>query len=495
MGNLANALRRQGDYAGARDLDEQVLEARTRVLGPEHPDTLGAMSDLAGALSGQGDLAGARDLYEQVLEVRTRARGPEHPRTLGTMGDLSRVLSSQGDLAGARDLQERVLEAQTRVLGPEHPDTLGTMSGLARILGDQGDLAGARDLFEKVLESCTRVLGPDHPHTLDVMSDLAVTLSRQGDEAGARVLEEQVHEARTRVLGPEHPDTLRATGALAAMEGAAPQDAVLRRSPPRRLGRASTPGNMNGGPGSMRRFLSRRSDPERRFVELIKRANATTDSSLDHADANEQVSMWVQFLQMPVWWLVSDRGLVSVLDIGGIPTGMAAFDEQVLLDWAADRDMQGYRTAQVSAPECCHTMWALEAESLAFRIDPRIFESYLEIDHDSLAWLGSGLVPHLRAAGQVSPSEATRSGVGEAVDGIAEVDQARLVGAMVSEEDIVECLELVVRENLSKHAQVSIFETVRERLDAAESAIGRLALVVHQQHVILSEGVASWRVA
>ena len=54
---------------------------------------------------------------------------------------------------------------------------------------------------------------------------------------------------------------------------------------------------------------------------------------------------------------------------------------------------------------------------------------------------------------------------------------------------------LVVREDLSKHDQVSIFETVRERLDAAEAAIGRLAPVVHQQHVILSQGVASWPVA
>ena len=238
----------------------------------------------------------------------------------------------------------------------------------------------------------------------------------------------------------------------------------------------------------MRRFLSRRPDPERRFVELLKRADATTDSSLDHAAANEQVPMWVQFLTMPVWWLISDRGLVSVFDIGEVPTGMAAFSEHVLRDWAADRDMQGYRTAQVSAPECCHTMWALEADSLALRIDPRIYESYLEIDDDSLAWLGSGLVPHARMAGQPPWSEATRSEAREVVDGIAGVDEARLIGAFVSEEDTVECLELVAREDLSRQDEVSIFETVRERLD------GGLALVVHQQHVTLSQSVAHWPV-
>ena len=79
---------------------------------------------------------------------------------------------------------------------------------------------------------------------------------------------------------------------------------------------------------------------------------------------------------------------MSAFDIGGIATGMAAFDEQVLREWAADRGLQDHRTARVSAPECCYTLWSVGAESLAFRIDPRIFESYFEVDHNNLAWLG-----------------------------------------------------------------------------------------------------------
>jgi Tetratricopeptide repeat len=37
----------QGDYAGARQLQEQVLAGRRRLLSEEHPDTLGAMDNLA----------------------------------------------------------------------------------------------------------------------------------------------------------------------------------------------------------------------------------------------------------------------------------------------------------------------------------------------------------------------------------------------------------------------------------------------------------------
>lgn len=47
---------------------------------------------------GHGDLAGARDLIEQVLEVFTRILGPEHPDTLTTMNDLATTLWDQGDL-------------------------------------------------------------------------------------------------------------------------------------------------------------------------------------------------------------------------------------------------------------------------------------------------------------------------------------------------------------------------------------------------------------
>ena len=147
-------------------------------------------------------------------------------------------------------------------------------------------------------------------------------------------------------------------------------------------------------------------------------------------------------------------------------------------------------------PDCCHTMWSLGADSLAFHISPRITEDSLEVGHDDLAWLGSGLVPSARAADQPPVSDATRSTLVSALDGIAGVDEARLIGALVSEEDAVHCLELVVREDLSTQDQVSVFETVREKLDSAErSGAPQLAVVVHQNHVTLNPGVSSWPVA
>ena len=57
MGALSSVLaEEQGDYAGARQLEERVLEARKRVLGEEHPDTLTSMNNLAPHPRGSGGL-------------------------------------------------------------------------------------------------------------------------------------------------------------------------------------------------------------------------------------------------------------------------------------------------------------------------------------------------------------------------------------------------------------------------------------------------------
>jgi hypothetical protein len=206
----------QGDLAGARRLQEEVLAERRRVLGQEHRDTLAAMNNLAATLSSEGDLAGAGLLQEEVLETRRRVLGQEHRDTLAAMNNLAVTLGQQGDLAGARRLRVQVLETRRHLLGEEHRDTLRAMGNLAVTLRQQGDLAGARRLQEQVLEAMPGVLGREHPDTLKAMGNLAITLRLQGDPAGARLME-QVLEAMQRVLGEEHPDTLVAMETLQLM--------------------------------------------------------------------------------------------------------------------------------------------------------------------------------------------------------------------------------------------------------------------------------------
>ena len=178
MNNLALTLRAQGDLAGARGLQDQVLTLSRRLLGPEHPDTRTAMNNLAETLGAQGDLAGARGLEEQVLTLRRRLLGPEHPDTLRSMNSLAATLWAQGDLAGARGLEEQVLTLRRRLLGPEHPDTLRSMNNLAMTLAGQGDWEGAEALLAAALDGQRRLLGEAHPNTVLVAENLAQVRAR-----------------------------------------------------------------------------------------------------------------------------------------------------------------------------------------------------------------------------------------------------------------------------------------------------------------------------
>ena len=81
MARIASYLGSSGSYAAARDLQRRVLDARERVLGPEHPDTLNARANLASWTGQAGDPAAARDLFAALLPVRGAGPGPGAPAT------------------------------------------------------------------------------------------------------------------------------------------------------------------------------------------------------------------------------------------------------------------------------------------------------------------------------------------------------------------------------------------------------------------------------
>jgi Tetratricopeptide repeat len=83
MANLASTLRNQGKWEDAAKLEEEVMEARIRLLGKEHPDTLTVMANLALTLQDQGKWKDAAKLEEEVIEARIRLLGKEHPSTQG----------------------------------------------------------------------------------------------------------------------------------------------------------------------------------------------------------------------------------------------------------------------------------------------------------------------------------------------------------------------------------------------------------------------------
>ena len=204
-----------GQWREALRLTEQVVEARRRTLGEEHPDTLGSMQNLAIRYSEAGRRPEALRLTEQVAEAQRRTLGEEHPNTLWSMNSLAIGYSEAGRRPEALRLTEQVVESRRRTLGEEHRDTLGSMHNLAIRYSGAGRRPEALRLTEQVAEARRRTLGEEHRDTLGSMHSLAIRYSGAGRRPEALQLTEQVVEAQRRTLGEEHPDTLTSMQSLA----------------------------------------------------------------------------------------------------------------------------------------------------------------------------------------------------------------------------------------------------------------------------------------
>ncbi|MFF7963417.1 tetratricopeptide repeat protein, partial [Streptomyces rubiginosohelvolus] len=216
LGRLADALNNAGAASEELLLRRQVLDAETRVLGPDHPRTLGSRNNLASALGELGEYRQSADLHQQVLADRERILGPDHPDTLNSHNNLANALNRLGEYRQSADLHQQVLADRERILGPDHPDTLSSRNNLANALSDLGEHQQAADISRQNVADRERVLGPDHPGTLGSRNNLAATLSELGEYQQAADISRQNVADSERLYGPDHPRTLGSRNNLAA---------------------------------------------------------------------------------------------------------------------------------------------------------------------------------------------------------------------------------------------------------------------------------------
>ncbi len=197
-----------GDQEKGLEQQKHAIALRRQELGPEHPETVGAMNDLAIVLSQIGKFAEAQKILEEVVAVKRRTLGPEDPVTLRSVNNLAIALAMQGRTEDAVKLAEETLEIQRRVEGPESITTLRSEYNVAIMQRHLGRWAEARLLFDDSLQTLRRVFGPDHQDTLRVVNGLGELLLDQRRPAEARALFEEALERQRRVLGAKSEETV-----------------------------------------------------------------------------------------------------------------------------------------------------------------------------------------------------------------------------------------------------------------------------------------------
>jgi len=86
-----------GLFPESQTLPTRALDLQRRVLGPDDPQTLTSLSEIALLLAEEGNYADAEKLQREAFLARTRVLGPEHPDMIAFMASWDRP-----EFAGAK---------------------------------------------------------------------------------------------------------------------------------------------------------------------------------------------------------------------------------------------------------------------------------------------------------------------------------------------------------------------------------------------------------
>jgi TIR domain len=158
------AERRRPALAGAGGLHPTTTADRDESCRPqgEIPSARARVQDVAAVAE---DRAPATERFGAHLAENTRILGWQHPATLGSRREMARRVGLAGDAAGAARLFESLISAyeRTGVHGPEQSGPLAARRQLAWWTWKAGNREKAGELYEALLRYYTKVLDdPEH---------------------------------------------------------------------------------------------------------------------------------------------------------------------------------------------------------------------------------------------------------------------------------------------------------------------------------------------
>jgi tetratricopeptide (TPR) repeat protein len=218
MNTMATLYTDMGRLDEAEKLFEEAASIQERVKGPEHPLTLQLKANLQwmeyqAAMAGREQdpegykrkLARAKELGEQVLRARVKVLGEEHPDTGTSMNNLALVyrelkMWEEADKLGARDL-----EVSVRKLGEGHPDTIASLANMGNSLRNRKKYDEAIVYLDRALKNARRSLPADADGLAFILGWYGSCQRDLGKfaEAEAKLIESRQIIAKTK--GEGHP--------------------------------------------------------------------------------------------------------------------------------------------------------------------------------------------------------------------------------------------------------------------------------------------------
>ena len=204
-----------GDEKAAEVQYDRARAIRTRLLGPEHPDTLDSVIGLGISYGMQGRIRESVDLYQEILPICKAKFGPDARQTLQSMNNLAKGLYDLDQYEDAIRIHQETLAIKKFKYGTDDRSTLTTMTNLANCYHSLHRYEDALQLRRETLELFTARFGSDDFDTLMVAHNIGSNLRALGRFAEALRLHEETLTRRRTTLGVDHPDTLASLWAVA----------------------------------------------------------------------------------------------------------------------------------------------------------------------------------------------------------------------------------------------------------------------------------------
>lgn len=132
---VAMILATTGSPNESADRLESLLSLARGRFGEDHPFTLGVQSDLAVlTITWLRDYPSAVTMYAELATRWERTMGPDHPNTLGALGSHGHALAESGHAAEAEPLLQNVVSRLEKTYGPSHSETSSSRLRLAKTL-------------------------------------------------------------------------------------------------------------------------------------------------------------------------------------------------------------------------------------------------------------------------------------------------------------------------------------------------------------------------
>jgi tetratricopeptide (TPR) repeat protein len=162
-----------------------IVETRTRTLGADHPDTIGARATLAGVLLSAGELESAERLLRATLQDAMRV-DPDGARVELLHDNLANALADLERPDEALVEYELALAASTARLGPDHLNVAEIRNNLGTVFLQQLRYDQAQREFEDAVRIWKQALPANHPHIAQGLMNLARIDIAQGKPESAQ---------------------------------------------------------------------------------------------------------------------------------------------------------------------------------------------------------------------------------------------------------------------------------------------------------------------